>query len=66
VCVCVCVRAVRGLSTPVSLCGSDVSADDDSSCSNRQAMYGDMSVPRVSLVESTDSTYNELADEDPQ
>jgi len=47
--------------------GSELSADEDaaSCCSNRLA--GDMSVPRLSLVDSSDcSTYNELADNDPQ
>jgi len=47
--------------TAASLTGSDVSADEDASCCNRQE--GEMSVPRVSLVESTD---NDLADDDPQ
>jgi len=64
----VCPRVCVGCGHNItgSLSASDLSADEDASCSNREAMYGHMSVPRVSLVESTDSTYNELGDEDPQ
>lgn len=54
--------AVRHHSTTASLASGDIANDEDASCSGR---HTDMdSVPRISLAESFDSSYNELGDED--
>ena len=55
---CACVCTVRRSTT-----ASDVT-DEDASCSGRHTDMDD--VPRVSIAESMDSTYNELTDEDSQ